>query len=82
MRIIGSFEAKTHFSKLLVEVSKGEKILITKNGKSIAMLVPVEVEPEIGVQSALEKLRALRKQLSSQKLTVDDIQAMKDKGKK
>ena len=39
-------EAKTHLSKLLARVSEGEEIIIARNGKPVARLVPVEVEPK------------------------------------
>ncbi len=32
MRIVGSYEAKTHLSRLLDEVAGGEEITITKHG--------------------------------------------------
>ena len=35
-------EAKTHLSKLLVQVREGEKIIIAKAGKPIARLVPIK----------------------------------------
>jgi prevent-host-death family protein len=38
-------EAKTHFSKLLARVSQGEEIIIARNGKPVARLVPVTPEP-------------------------------------
>jgi prevent-host-death family protein len=34
-------EAKTHFSKLLAEVEKGEEVVIARAGKPVAKLVPV-----------------------------------------
>jgi prevent-host-death family protein len=34
-------EAKTHFSKLLVRVVRGEEIVIAKAGKPVARLVPL-----------------------------------------
>lgn len=40
MQSIGAFEAKTHFSELLVKVGHGESIIITKHGEEVAMLVP------------------------------------------
>jgi prevent-host-death family protein len=40
MKSVGSFEAKTHLSRLLKRVSRGEKILITRRGKPAALLVP------------------------------------------
>ncbi|MHB8634842.1 MAG: type II toxin-antitoxin system Phd/YefM family antitoxin [Fimbriimonadaceae bacterium] len=41
MREIGAFEAKTHFSALLVAVEAGESITITRRGKPVAMLTPI-----------------------------------------
>lgn len=34
-------EAKTHFSKLLAQVSAGEEIIIAKAGKPVARLAPL-----------------------------------------
>jgi prevent-host-death family protein len=38
-------EAKTHFSKLIEEVERGEEIVIARAGKPVAKLVPIEAEP-------------------------------------
>jgi prevent-host-death family protein len=38
-------QAKTHFSKLLSRVGKGEEIIISKSGRPVARLVPFEVRP-------------------------------------
>ena len=38
-------EAKTHLSKLLRRVSAGEEILISRAGKPVARLVPVNPRP-------------------------------------
>jgi len=35
-------EAKTHFSRLLAQVGKGEEIIISKAGKPVARLIPIE----------------------------------------
>lgn len=37
---VGTFEAKTHLSRLLDEVAGGETIYITKHGKRVAELRP------------------------------------------
>ena len=36
-------EAKTHFSKLLEQVSKGEEVIIANAGKPVARLLPFAV---------------------------------------
>jgi len=42
MSQVGAYEAKTHLPQLLEKVAKGERITITKHGRSIAVLQPVE----------------------------------------
>ena len=42
MSTVGSYEAKTHLAELLERVEKGERFTITKRGRPVAMLVPVE----------------------------------------
>ncbi|MFV9873620.1 MAG: type II toxin-antitoxin system Phd/YefM family antitoxin, partial [Rickettsia slovaca] len=46
---ITAFDAKTHFSKLLDRVSKGEEILITKRGKAAAKIVPIDSHNNIEI---------------------------------
>lgn len=41
---INVHQAKTHLSKLLARVAKGEEIVIAKAGKPVARLVPIEPE--------------------------------------
>ncbi len=38
---IGAFEAKTHLSELLARVEAGEQVTITKHGRPVARLVPI-----------------------------------------
>lgn len=42
MDTVGAYEAKTHLSKLLDRVSKGECITITRHGLPVAVLQPPE----------------------------------------
>jgi len=42
MHQVNIHEAKTHFSKLIKEVLKGEEIIIAKGNKPIAKLVSIE----------------------------------------
>jgi prevent-host-death family protein len=39
---IGAYEAKTHLPALLEGVARGERFTITKHGRPIARLVPIE----------------------------------------
>lgn len=38
-------EAKTHFSKLLAHVEKGEEVIIAKAGEPVARLVQIKGQP-------------------------------------
>ncbi|MEA1967479.1 MAG: type II toxin-antitoxin system Phd/YefM family antitoxin [Thermodesulfobacteriota bacterium] len=42
MEQINIHEAKTQFSKLIVSVEKGNKIIIARHGKPVAKLVPFQ----------------------------------------
>ena len=42
MQIVNIHEAKTHFSKLIDAVARGEEIVIARAGKPAARLVPIE----------------------------------------
>lgn len=42
MQIVNVHAAKTHLSKLLEQVSAGEEIIIARDSKPVAKLVPVD----------------------------------------
>jgi len=43
MKTVGVYEAKTHLARLLAEVERGECVVITRHGKPIARLEPVDL---------------------------------------
>ncbi len=61
MQEVGAFEAKTHLAELLNRVVRGERITITRRGKPVALLVPVEPPPILSAEEAAQRLRELRK---------------------
>ena len=42
METVGAFDAKTHLAALLERVEKGESFVITRHGRPVAQLSPVE----------------------------------------
>jgi prevent-host-death family protein len=42
MREVGAFEAKTRLGQLLDQVERGEEVTITRHGRPVAKLVPVD----------------------------------------
>jgi prevent-host-death family protein len=45
MRAVNVHEAKTHFSKLLARVERGEEVVIARAGAPVARLVPEKRRP-------------------------------------
>jgi prevent-host-death family protein len=57
---VGTFEAKTHLTRLLERVARGERILITNRGRPVAMLVPPEVAAEVDTARVGREMLAYR----------------------
>jgi len=62
METIGAYEAKTHLPKLLERVSKGERIIITRHGLPVAVLVPPDCQQKADPVKIIGELRNLREQ--------------------
>ena len=62
MITLGAFEAKTHLSSLLDRVAQGEEVVITKRGKPVARLVPIEKPPQRDLDKVVARLLELRAQ--------------------
>ena len=62
MKRLGAYEAKTHLSRLLDEVERGESFAITKHGRPVALLVPVGAGTRlITPANAIAGLRTFRR---------------------
>jgi len=75
---VTSFEAKTHLSKLLEYTSQGREFLITRRGKPIARLIPVETNQSKSLTEVLNLARAFRNQTRKSV----SILSLRDKGRK
>ncbi len=63
MDTIGAFEAKTHLSRLLDRVERGETLTIARHGKPVAHLIPVETDQKRSKEAAariVERRRHLK----------------------
>ena len=70
----GVFEAKNRLSEILDRVERGESILITRHGRAIAQLVPLNSKRDPArIERAIEGLRELRKRTSLGGLTIRDL---------
>lgn len=60
MESIGAYEAKTHLSRLLQLVAKGEKVIITKHGVPVATLQPPDSARQFPAREVIDEIRAFR----------------------
>lgn len=61
MGTISYYEARTHFSELLDQVSRGKSIVITRRGRPAAMLTPPPQEARKDVKAVIGEIKALRR---------------------
>jgi prevent-host-death family protein len=74
MNEVGAYEAKTHLPRLLDEVEAGATITITRNGRPVARLTPVQ-----DANAAAERILALRAEIPGGKLS---MRALIDEGRR
>ena len=73
-KTVGAFEAKTRLSELLDLAAMGERFTITKRGKPVAMLVPLEEEPRMTPEEAMVVMDEIRARVTlGDGLTVKDL---------
>jgi prevent-host-death family protein len=61
METVTAFEAKTHLSEILRKVQSGDSVIVTLRGKPIAKILPFSEKSSTSAESAVEKLRTIRK---------------------
>jgi len=61
MRTVGAYEAKTHLSQLIEEVTRGGQVAITKNGIPVALLIPVPSAQKPDAREVIRQLREFRR---------------------
>jgi prevent-host-death family protein len=74
MRKVGAFEARNTFGTLQDWVQQGEEVVITRRGKPIAKLVPLEAAMDRAkALSAVQRIRAMRKGVTPGGLNIRDL---------
>ncbi len=73
METVGAYEAKTHLSKLLERVLKGERITITKHGVPVAVLQPPDPQKNVDTKSVIAELRKFRDKHSLEGLSIREM---------
>jgi len=79
MKTIGSYEAKTHLSRLLAKVSRGARFTITKHGVPVALLIPTESASKSDPRLVIQNLRSFRKSIKLKGLS---LRAMIEEGRR
>ena len=72
MKQVGVYDAKSHLSELLDQVEQGETITITRHGKAVAKLVPLEA-PKRDVSAVIAAIRENRKGNRLDGLTIKEL---------
>ena len=79
MKQIEAAEAEARFEELVDQVERGETVIIMRNGKPIARLVPDEEARQERVREAIEGIKELRKRIKP--ATIEEIIAWKNEGR-
>jgi len=80
---IGTFEAKTHFTRIITQVIAGEEIFITRRGKTVAKIIPIkEVLDREAAKAAIFRLRKLAKEMHLGRFNWDEWKSYKDDGRR
>jgi prevent-host-death family protein len=83
MTEIGAFEAKNKLSELLDRVERGERVVITRRGKAVAELVPVDVSEARRERSrrAMQGIRTLAKEMNLGPFDWEEWKKYRDEGR-
>ncbi|MCW5737190.1 MAG: type II toxin-antitoxin system prevent-host-death family antitoxin [Enhydrobacter sp.] len=78
MRKVRAADAKAHFARLLADVERGETIVITRHGRTIARLVPEASPRQADIRKVKKQIAALRKTMP--RLSASDILSARHEG--
>ena len=73
MQSVGVYEAKTHLSKILARVAKGERITIEKHGVPVAVIIPPDAANKPPVKEVIAEFKRLREKYSLDGLSIREL---------
>jgi prevent-host-death family protein len=83
MSEIGAFEAKNKLSELLERAEHGEEIVITRRGRPVAKLVPVDgTRDREKAREAMRRIRALAEEMKLGPFDWEEWKKYRDEGRK
>ena len=80
MREVQATVAKARLAELLRDVERGESITITRNGKKIAALVPIEDYEKEQRRQAIERFKEARRGWRPVNISLEEILAWRHEG--
>lgn len=81
MAAYGTFDAKNRFSEILDRVENGEEVVITRRGKPIAKLVPMDSDAERR-EKARQAFEWMREMRTGNSLGGDTIRSLIEEGRR
>lgn len=82
-KIVGCFEAKTNFNKIINNLVNGEEVVVTKRGKPVAKIIPIDKSINFErVNNAFLRLDNLAKEMNLGKFNWEELKSYRDEGKK
>jgi prevent-host-death family protein len=77
---VSAYEAKSQLPRLLRAAERGETVIITRHGKPVAQLGPVEDRRRTDIAEVMKRMDALRRRLP--KVSIEEILAWRHEGHK
>ena len=77
---ISAYEAKTHLPRLLRAAEHGETVIITRHGKPVAQLGPVQESRREDITEVIERMKRAR--AKRPRVTVEELLSARDEGRK
>ncbi len=74
MTEVGTFEAKNKLSELLARAERGEEVVITRRGKPVARLVPMDSASDR--ERSIAAMQRIRQRAKSLQLGAADVAEM------
>jgi prevent-host-death family protein len=80
MTTVTAYEAKTHLPRLLRAAERGETVVITRHGKPVAQLGPLQQPRGFDMAEAAASLEALRRRLPT--IPLEELLSARHEGHK
>ena len=80
MTTVSAYEAKTHLPRLLRAAERGETVIITRHGKPVAQIGPVENQRREDVTEVIERMKRARAKRA--RVSIEEILAWRHEGHK